>query len=206
MTIKAIETEYNGYKCRSRAEARWMVFMDELGLKYIYEPEGFVLSDGTKYLPDFYLPDQDAFLEIKGVMDERDYHKIEQIALDTGKNVFVGKPDLTFYLVAKAHVNEWDTTLKIWVYLGEKAETFKDIAINECFKCGKVYFKEMDGAWDCECCGYYDGDSGFRSLVYINGCDVPDFPYGKGENAYTKAKAARFEYGETPIRRTSLFD
>ena len=54
--IKAIETEYNGYRFRSRLEARWAVFFDELGIKYQYEPEGFDL-DGTLYLPDFYLPE-----------------------------------------------------------------------------------------------------------------------------------------------------
>ena len=30
--IKAIETEYNGYKFRSRLEARWAVFFDALGV------------------------------------------------------------------------------------------------------------------------------------------------------------------------------
>jgi hypothetical protein len=54
-TIKAIETLYNGHRFRSRLEARWAVFMDCLGIKYQYEPEGY--TDGkTKYLCDFYLP------------------------------------------------------------------------------------------------------------------------------------------------------
>jgi predicted RNA-binding Zn-ribbon protein involved in translation (DUF1610 family) len=51
--IKAIETEYNGYLFRSRLEARWAVFFDELGLRYEYEPEGFELPSGAWYLPDF---------------------------------------------------------------------------------------------------------------------------------------------------------
>ena len=51
--IKPIETEYNGYRFRSRLEARWAVFFDALGIKYEYEPEGYTLEDGTKYLPDF---------------------------------------------------------------------------------------------------------------------------------------------------------
>lgn len=64
MTIKAIETEYNGYKFRSRLEARWAVFFDAAGIEYQYEPEGFELSIG-KYLPDFYLPQFDLYVEIK---------------------------------------------------------------------------------------------------------------------------------------------
>lgn len=54
--LKAIETEYNGYRFRSRLEARWAVFFDTLEIEYQYEPEGFELKDGSRYLPDFYLP------------------------------------------------------------------------------------------------------------------------------------------------------
>ena len=65
MSIKAIETTYNGYRFRSRLEARWAVFFDAVGMPYEYEPEGFVLDDGTTYLPDFYLPWFNAYVEIK---------------------------------------------------------------------------------------------------------------------------------------------
>ncbi len=62
--IKAIETLYNGYKFRSRLEARWAVFFDAVGSKWEYEKEGFDLN-GTYYLPDFYLPEWSAWVEIK---------------------------------------------------------------------------------------------------------------------------------------------
>ena len=64
-TIKAIETVYNGYRFRSRLEARWAVFFDAAGIPYEYEQEGFELSDGTRYLPDFYLPSYDWYVEVK---------------------------------------------------------------------------------------------------------------------------------------------
>ncbi len=50
--MKAIETYYNGYRFRSRLEARWAVVFDTLGIRYEYEPEGFETSAGP-YLPDF---------------------------------------------------------------------------------------------------------------------------------------------------------
>lgn len=50
--IKAIETHYKGYRFRSRLEARWAVFFDDLRLRWEYETEGFDI-DGTRYLPDF---------------------------------------------------------------------------------------------------------------------------------------------------------
>lgn len=63
--LKAIETEYNNYRFRSRLEARWAVFFDNLGIKYEYEKEGYDL-DGLWYLPDFWLPEQEKWVEIKG--------------------------------------------------------------------------------------------------------------------------------------------
>lgn len=65
MDIKPIETYYNGYKFRSRLEARWAVFFDACGISYQYEPEGITLSDGTWYLPDFYLPQIHCYFEVK---------------------------------------------------------------------------------------------------------------------------------------------
>lgn len=78
MDIKPIETVYNGYRFRSRLEARWAVFFDAVGIKYQYEPEGYEVKydDCTyRYLPDFYLPEQEIYVEIKSskaaLMDEK---------------------------------------------------------------------------------------------------------------------------------------
>jgi len=76
-TIKAIETKYNGYLFRSRLEARWAVFFDACGIEYEYESEGFRLEDGTRYLPDFYLPELEYYVEVKGFNDH--------LNLDLGK-------------------------------------------------------------------------------------------------------------------------
>ena len=47
MALRPIETHYNGYRFRSRLEARWAVFFDALGWTYQYEPQGFLLPDDT---------------------------------------------------------------------------------------------------------------------------------------------------------------
>lgn len=67
MDVTPIETEYKGYRFRSRLEARWAVFFDELGIKYEYEPEGYDLGEHGWYLPDFWLPTFDGgmFCEVK---------------------------------------------------------------------------------------------------------------------------------------------
>lgn len=69
--VTPIETRYSGCLFRSRLEARWAVFMDTLGLKWRYEPEGFKLPDGTCYLPDFYV-EGIGWLEIKPSTDADD--------------------------------------------------------------------------------------------------------------------------------------
>lgn len=66
---------YAGTLFRSRLEARWAVFFDELDIDWQFEPEGFVVgcddeipeaSAARRYLPDFYLPDLGTWVEVKG--------------------------------------------------------------------------------------------------------------------------------------------
>lgn len=84
--MKSIETEYDGYRFRSRLEARWAVAFNELGVDYTYEPEGlkvpirFRLSwypraSVVRYLPDMFLPDLGYYAEVKGRMGAQDDFK-----------------------------------------------------------------------------------------------------------------------------------
>lgn len=85
--IKPIETIYNGYRFRSRLEARWAVFFDCLGVKYEYEPEGFELPGVGGYLPDFRIQCHTSrghdcepfplYVEVKGQMDAASAEKIK---------------------------------------------------------------------------------------------------------------------------------
>lgn len=94
--IKAIPTRYNGYRFRSRIEARWAVFFDCCKIEYEYEKEGFDL-DGTFYLPDFFLPKLDCFVEIKGegcsVDDEK---KMKLLCKNTKKRVYLLSGDMPY--------------------------------------------------------------------------------------------------------------
>ncbi len=80
--MKAIETEYKGYRFRSRLEARWAVFFDACKVRWEYEPEGFMLDNGQYYLPDFLLHGVDGraggdlYVEVKGRMTPEDAAKI----------------------------------------------------------------------------------------------------------------------------------
>jgi hypothetical protein len=65
MAPQVIETLFEGTLFRSRMEARWAVFMHAAQIPYVYEPEGFYLDDGISYLPDFWIPCIESYLEIK---------------------------------------------------------------------------------------------------------------------------------------------
>lgn len=64
--IRPIETSYGDCRFRSRAEARWAVFFDALGIRWEHEPQGYAI-DGNPYLPDFllFLPGKSVFAEVK---------------------------------------------------------------------------------------------------------------------------------------------
>lgn len=69
--MQALPTTYKGYKMRSRLEAKWACFWDLLGVAWEYELDAFDLGD-VRYLPDFWLPDFRAWVEIKGeIRDDR---------------------------------------------------------------------------------------------------------------------------------------
>lgn len=65
-TIEAKPTNYNGTLFRSVLEATWAANLDHLGIRWDYEPEMFTLPSGTRYLPDFRLPELGIWLEVKG--------------------------------------------------------------------------------------------------------------------------------------------
>jgi hypothetical protein len=87
--MKAIETRYNGYRFRSRLEARWAVFFDAAGIPYEYEPEGFFVggwSEKTPYLPDFRLCNQNLWVEVKGDVENIDWQMMAD-AVDWGNGL-----------------------------------------------------------------------------------------------------------------------
>ena len=57
-------TYFQGRWYRSRSEAKWAVIFTHLHLPFYYEPELVPLPSGD-YLPDFYLPTMDSYIEVK---------------------------------------------------------------------------------------------------------------------------------------------
>ena len=193
--IQAIETVYDGYRFRSRLEARWAVYFHEAGLPYVYEPEGFALDGHIYYLPDFYLPWFNAYVEIKpGYISEED----EKTAKDKLELLYFTKASETMIFFGDPYENEMevfgssDTTGWSWKkmrflegawYLGyddvERGYSKHWVNISTYINEWEIFGNVMKG--DC-----FDNES--RLISYRS-----DFDWAK-----LKARQARFEHGETP--------
>lgn len=111
MSIRAIETKYRGYNFRSRLEARWAVFFDSMNVHWEYEPEGFVLPSGG-YLPDFYLPDNRLWIEIKPDRhDPKAYSKAKEFRDYCEQAIYVAVGDP---MNQKGTLFCWDQTDGSW--------------------------------------------------------------------------------------------
>lgn len=171
--IKAIETRYKGHRFRSRLEARWAVFFQAAGIKWIYEQEGFVVN-GKPYLPDFYLPGL-GYFEVRGRY-EYDDQLMQGFANEIGEPLFIAFEEIPIseggkgYLKAFIPLNSSAGDTMYWRY---------DNMFLECDGCGKItiqnaVYDTMKG----NCC------KGSREMSI--------------EHALVTARESRFEHGESP--------
>lgn len=81
---------YEGFVFRSTLESKWARLFDELGVFYEYEPKVFDTSLGW-YLPDFYLPRFELWVEVKPSepTDEERQKLIEACDQVSQRGVFV---------------------------------------------------------------------------------------------------------------------
>ena len=180
--IKAIETVYNGYRFRSRLEARWAVFFDAIGIRYEYEPEGFQTDDGTKYLPDFYLPELETYVEVKpenafeikmiddGVEFPKDFSKYayagKAITQDMGKMFLIvfGDP----YHAFPRPENGKEEMKSHLFYVGECATHLIMRIANKQNGGKKFYCTSQDGKEkDCSKCEYWNNIMTHSFPVFI---------------------------------------
>jgi hypothetical protein len=209
--IKPIETVYNGYRFRSRLEARWAVFFDAAGIEYQYELEGYKLGNGKWYLPDFYLPKFDAYVEIKrNNLDEDEFYDAEDNCLwlytETGKLVLLCQGDpvdmnmSAFFGMYESPLG-FHTPGQDYAIFVEGARYWKPGRYDD----GKMFIEEHE-----------DGDNEISIVVgeddyniadtndpptLINKCLLRGYT-SLLESARKKARQARFEHGETPrVRR-----
>jgi len=195
--MKAIETQYKGYRFRSRTEARWAVFFEALGVDWLYEPEGFVLEDGTHYLPDFLIENK-FYVEVKGSEPtDREREKCRMMAQEHTIVLLSGIP-------SKTYLHRRDYGMHYFIKPGVALP--KECGIQEGTDmawalCGHGC-KHLMLSW----CDLYELDGKtaagwFGMQMGANGC--PDITRAEGDieaanYAAVIARSARFEHGETP--------
>ena len=220
LLIKAIETKYNGYKFRSRLEARWAVFFDAANIKYEYEPEGYELADNERYLPDFYLPDEDIFVEVKAPRESAFFEIKKAIKFVKSANkpllILSNLPDTShaiwFYPALYYHpvtccVHCHYCFFNVWYDDDDKQQIalvrdFCDPINVPLDRLGVIEFSEVTSVRELR---EIEKASVRRLLTPFY--DSSEFPYedclSKDEKqaitmCYELARQARFEHGETP--------
>ena len=187
--IQAIETEYQDYKFRSRLEARWAVFMSELGVPYEYEKEGYDLEDYGWYLPDFWLPTMDSWLEIKGAFPSAEEQaKCEKLAIGTRKTVYLSWAAIPSAKEVANNGVEHILAYKPTIFMGKvRGWVDRDIvAWCACPRCGAVGLAhngdgtELSREGVCDCLF----EIGYHVMAY----DAPHIL-----DAYRKARSERFD-------------
>jgi hypothetical protein len=209
MGIKAIETVYKGYRMRSRLEARWAVFFDSLGIEWEYEAEGYEM-DKEKYLPDFWLPEHNMFIEIKPKIPEgREFDKLKAFSEESPKRLFIIVGNPYIHGISNDYKKEYDF---YQIYKGfyddepiiHKLEEF---CFMRCLQCDRVIIDRFydghggENAYYCEYCDITDRNTnGVPDLVYFHKGDLITYKYmplnGGLFDAYKKARQVRFEHGE----------
>lgn len=209
MDIKPIETVYNGYRFRSRLEARWAVFFDALGIRYKYESEGYCMSDGSYYLPDFFLPDIDYYVEVKGKNKHiiEDMTKLKKFVLESKTAAIILSdipydpssrglfwfPIIFFTAINGGVVDGWYACfLK---YIGCRGIIRSDFYIGRTTR----FYLGIDD----------ENERIFRKIQPIFGSRLDSDGYEiksafetalmPVECAFAQARQARFEHGETPV-------
>lgn len=198
--MKPIETVYNGYRFRSRLEARWAVLFDALGVPYEYEPEGFKLDNGMHYLPDFRVQcwgnrgqiwdePYDLWIEIKGRIFPEDECKLQNFANANFSSGMCGMEYVENPLLVLGDIPSNPVAMEQYFWGMEQHEI-------------APFSYQL-----------IDGDSWVAMPAAQNG---KFFLWGADESqirnemevlsAYDIARKARFEYGETPkVKRIYSF-
>jgi hypothetical protein len=143
LRIKPIPVWYEGVRFASTLEADWAATFDEYGITWSYEPMAVRLSDGQVYRCDFWLKAQRVWFEVKGPHDLR-IDKPWRLWEDVGGDAF----DRLAPLVLIGREPEGCRAVV------ERADGGR-ATFTCCNRCENYTFVDLEGAWQCRVCGYW---------------------------------------------------
>lgn len=144
MTIRPIPTWYRGERFNSTLEADWACTFDWFGWKWEYEPHGILIDDNTWYRPDFYLPTQRIWAEVKGPHNQR-IDKPSKLQAALSRDSFEWDVDLVVVLRPPQPGKGGGGETCQW----EDALSGQDIVMVLCPECGHHGFMDLAGTWSC---------------------------------------------------------
>lgn len=206
MSIQPIETRYAGHKFRSRLEARWAVFFNALGVEWQYEPQGYVIGvfdESRAYLPDFYLPAQDVWAEVKGDPAGVDWAlwgcAVDNWAdkrLPDSCHAYSGAAGNGSALIVLGNIPP--TTGLAWKHpmlINRKGVSIGEMLFEPEWLTDFRYVDDELGVFDATWQGL-KGSPDWRNEPDHNGRPFPGLPMNRRvAAAYDKARQARFEHG-----------
>jgi len=150
-----VECQYGGEEMRSLLERRLAILLDSLEIKWKYEHRYFRFKEGKmNYLPDFYLPDHDQYIEAKGVFSEKDKEKIKHFTREREEELVFIKSDTAHFVMT--HPNS-------------ENPSFGPAHLVECSNCKSHSLVPEYGSYACRVCGNHNGDSDILKYNFMDG-------------------------------------
>jgi hypothetical protein len=170
--VQSIPTSYRGVSFRSRLEATWAYNLDAWGISWSYEPEGFTLPSGARYLPDFWLPDIRTWLEVKGPgvggLEKTEWFRLlVMYKPECRRHTIHANPDRKFGTCQacgpREHCRHWqghfdccaadfgpsyEIVVTGFVPVASRAD-FRGATLIACRKCKRTYFEDGRVSWGC---------------------------------------------------------
>ncbi|MBI5344467.1 MAG: hypothetical protein HZB21_06645 [Deltaproteobacteria bacterium] len=138
-SIKPKRTVYNGIRFKSRLEARWAIFFDNLGIEYQYEPEYDEVQAGLAvvwYKPDFFIPSLNCSIEIKP-------REPSELSLTKAAGWVDFHPDIYIFYELRPPSKESESGwLMYWSNKHKKATLSKGHWWTECLVCRRIAITE----------------------------------------------------------------
>lgn len=146
--MKAIPTIYKGIQFRSRLEATWAAFFDNVGWKWEYEP-----CDFNGYIPDFVLHfATPLYVEVKPAMSE------DELKPAIDKAMRSGCPNILALLASPVDTELWNDSKRIGIIQDEHSCQYDTAVLMICTECQNLTIISHYGGWHCRVCGAWDGD------------------------------------------------
>jgi len=179
--VNAIPTVFKGIRLKSRLEADFAYLIENLGYKWLYEPQSYLLDNGYHYLPDFYVPELKLFIECRGYESIKGQSQIDVFAEmvargEIGPDLIKRHPipqgcefsysdvynDYLDYLVIGPNdCIFYECTARYGVSKSD------DATICECDSCKHWFFAGTSGSYQCRHCGRWDGNNHLIDMRWL---------------------------------------